>query len=477
MIASAAVAAVDESRGLVDETLTDDAIGRRRGEILETAGPHVFIALECSRPSSGVTRHSLANIDRVTVGRGRERTFARSLEGGVRTLELRIPDVHLSSRHACFTRSGGGFLLEDCGSRNGTRIGDALVTEPTSLGDGDFVLVGRTVMRFRSEFSVPFGDPADVDSNHDDGAAAPLASIVPAICRRGAALARVARSDSSVLLVGETGTGKEVLARAIHRLSGRDGRFVAVNCGAIPSTLVEAQLFGYLRGAFSGAAESAPGLFRSADRGTLLLDEVAELPGAAQAALLRVLQEREVLPIGSAQPVKVDFRVIAATHRPLDALVAQGSFRKDLFARLSAFTFEIPPLRERSEDIGILIGAFTKAHLLTLTPAAGTALLGHDWPHNVRELHQVLGVAAALANKEPLDVSHLPDGITRASNHKRRRPSDPELPDPLREVLTASLSRHAGNVSAVARDLGKARMQVQRWIRRFGIDPSTFRVD
>jgi transcriptional regulator with GAF, ATPase, and Fis domain len=217
-----------------------------------------------------------------------------------------------------------------------------------------------------------------------------------------------------VLLLGETGTGKELLARAIHRLSERKGPFVAVNCGALPMTLVEAQLFGHVRGAFSGAVADAPGLLRSSDGGTLLLDEVGDLPEPSQAALLRALQEREVMPVGGVRAIKTDLRVVAATHQPLEKLVAQGDFRKDFYARLAGYSFSLPPLRERREDIGLLVGAFARERPIRLTAAAGRALLRYPWPLNVRELHQALDVAATLAEGELIDVMDLPPAVDEA---------------------------------------------------------------
>src|SRR5437588_230906 len=164
-----------------------------------------------------------------------------------------------------------------------------------------------------------------------------------------------ARARIPVLLLGETGTGKELIARAVHDLSGRTGPFLAVNCGALPETLVESELFGYRKGAFSGAYEDRPGLVRSSDKGTLLLDEIGSLPLPAQAALLRVLQEEEVVPVGATRPLRVNLRVVAATHEDLGVLASQELFRADLLARLSGFTLDLPPVRERREDVGLFL--------------------------------------------------------------------------------------------------------------------------
>jgi transcriptional regulator with PAS, ATPase and Fis domain len=380
----------------------------------------------------------------------------------------------MSSRHASLLREGADFATTDLDSRNGTRVNGESVAAPTLLADGDFVQVGHTILRYRAAVATPVGEPADVDSSRTNWTD-PLVTIDPSLAHRAAALGRVARSVSPVLLLGETGAGKEVLARAIHRLSGRTGPFVAINCGALPGSLLESQLFGHVQGAFSGATKDAPGLLRSGNGGTVLLDEIGDLPEPAQAALLRALQEHEILPVGGVRPVKVDLRILAATHRPLEKLVQSGGFRADLFARLAAFVFCLPALRSRAEDIGLLVAEFAREQSISFTTAAGRAVLSHDWPLNVRELYQALEIAKTLAGGGIIDLPHLPSACARHAASPRDRKREPSADDPLRETLIASLARHNGNISAVARDLGKARMQVQRWIQRFHIDASSFR--
>src|SRR5207302_1217977 len=189
---------------------------------------------------------------------------------------------------------------------------------------------------------------------------------------------------------GETGTGKEVIARAIHAASRRPGAFVAVNCGALAPNLVESELFGHKKGAFSGATEDHNGLVRAADKGTLLLDEIGDLPVPTQAALLRVLQQREVLPLGTTKPMPVDLRVVAASHRDLEAEVGAGRFREDLWSRLAGYTAQLPALRDRREDLGLLVAALlarlVQTRPIRFTSEAGLALVQYDWPRNVREL-------------------------------------------------------------------------------------------
>jgi transcriptional regulator with PAS, ATPase and Fis domain len=279
-----------------------------------------------------------------------------------------------------------------------------------------------------------------------------------------------------LVLLGETGTGKEVAARRIHALSQRPGPFVAVNCGALAPNLVEAELFGHRRGAFTGATENRPGFARTAHRGTLFLDEIGDLPPAAQVTLLRLLQEGEVVPIGDSLPVPVDVRVLAATHRDLGG----GRLREDLLARLSGLTVALPPLRERREDLGLLIAALLRragAGASIFTPEAARALLRHRWPQNVRELQMALQASVLLAAGGPVELGHLPPTVRSAAVD---RPVPEELPlsegeQGLRAELVAQLGAHAGNVAAVARAMGKGRMQIHRWLLRFGLDLRDYR--
>jgi transcriptional regulator with GAF, ATPase, and Fis domain len=289
----------------------------------------------------------------------------------------------------------------------------------------------------------------------------------------------------SVLVQGETGTGKELLARAVHSMSGGDDAFVAVNCGALPETLVESELFGYVKGAFSGATQDRLGLIRSADRGTLFLDEIGDLSPPSQAALLRVLQEREVTPLGSSRPIRVNIQVVAATHHDLASLVAREQFRRDLFARIAGFTVRLPLLRQRREDLGLLIASLLprvapeQASGIHLRVEAVRALFNYEWPLNVRELEGCLGIATALAGRGVVKFEHLTDAV-RGERSSAQSPGD--TPPPLspedqqrRDELMELLRQHRGNISAVARASGKARVQIHRWLRRYRLDPRAFR--
>ncbi len=461
------------ARETVDET------GSRRPGPEPLILPHLFLLLECSRPIAGGARHELLHVAEVRIGRGTQRSATRSFVAGKQVLDLRVPDARMSNDHARITFLGNRHVFCDLGSTNGSRVAGEPVHEPVALNDGDVVEVGRTLFRFRPALPTPPGTPPDFDSDAGSESSQPgFLTLLPALAASHEALAKVATSLVPVLLFGETGTGKEVIARAIHEASGREGPFVAVNCGAIPPNLVEAQLFGHKRGAFSGASSDEPGFVRTADRGTLFLDEIGDLPKAGQAALLRVLQEKEVVPVGSVRSHRVDLRVLSATHQDLEESVARGSFRVDLLARLAGLRHELPPLRRRIEDLGMLVAALLRreatgrAQSIAFTREAARWLVGHTWPLNIRELEQCLSLAAVLAGSGPIDIDHVTaSGPTRIASQGRRALDDSAT----RARLVEHLRAEHGNVAAVARAMGKARMQVQRWLKRFHIDPDAFR--
>lgn len=239
-------------------------------------------------------------------------------------------------------------------------------------------------------------------------------------------LARAAMSEASVLITGESGTGKELIARAIHQNSPRrEKKFVAVNCGALTDSLLESELFGHVKGSFTGAQENRKGLFEESNNGTLFLDEVGDISSQMQVKLLRALQEGEIRPVGTNESKKVDVRVLAATHRNLFELVNQGRFREDLYYRLKVISFEIPPLRERKEDIPELASFFLSKYskknrkpVALITPKAMATLSKYSWPGNVRELENTIERAVALANTGQVDYDDLPEEITRAALYK-----------------------------------------------------------
>lgn len=274
-----------------------------------------------------------------------------------------------------------------------------------------------------------------------------------------------AASDATVLIGGETGTGKEVVARLLHRHSARaNGPFVAVNCAAIPAELIESELFGHVRGAFSGALADRAGRFREADGGTLLLDEVGDMPLALQAKLLRVLQEREVVPVGGQRASRVDVRVIAASHRALADEARAGRFREDLYYRLDVFPIHLPPLRERLADLPALAAHFLRPYGKRLAEAAQARLARHAWPGNVRELRNALERAALTARGSTIGPDDLALGIGPAGDDAI--PWDVPLADAVAwleaRMIRRALDRAGGNVSEAARALGISRQQLYR---------------
>jgi DNA-binding NtrC family response regulator len=447
------------------------------------ARAYLFVVLHCDRPIAGGSRHDLAELNAIAIGRGVERRAERTRHAADHRLDLRLPGSTVSVTHACLERSELGWSIVDHGSRNGTFVNGERVAR-AALCDGDVLEIGSAILIYRAGLP-PAPEPngreiLDLDSSALADLAPGLATLLPQVAEPLRALERISRMPLPVLLLGSSGTGKEVLARCVHRLSGRPGRFVGVNCGGIAASLLESQLFGHVKGAFTGAARDEPGLVRAADRGTLFLDEIGDLPLPAQAALLRVLQEREVVPVGGTRPLKVDLRVVAATHRPLDRMVAEGTYRADLLARLAGYRHLLPPLRARREDLGLILGELLRsadipgASELRLTTAAGRRLLAYDWPLNIRELQQCITVSAALAPRGVIDAELLPIANVAVA---RTAAIEPNLADPdeLRRTLVELLERHRGNISHVARDLGRARMQIHRWLRRFDLDPGAFR--
>jgi transcriptional regulator with AAA-type ATPase domain len=446
----------------------------------------LFLVMEAGRPRAGGARYTLVNTEEVIIGRGASRHFAR--ENGANSdgsrLRLSLPSRTLSGVHARLRNHRGHFSLQDLGSTNGTFLNGVRVSDAV-LRDRDVIEVGQTFFVFREALPTPPCAAKELELGGDQEELG-ARTLLPEETERLARLRSVSRSLLSVLLLGETGTGKELLARAVHRYSGREGALVAVNCGALSPSLLESQLFGHCRGAFSGAARDEPGLVRAAHRGTLFLDEVGDLPAAAQVALLRVLQEGEVLPVGAARPVAVDVRVVAATHRPLRKLVASGAFRADLLARLHGHVHTLPPLRQRREDLGVLLADVLcqvdpEQRLQRLSPEVARRLFQCAWPLNIRQLTQALTRGVSLTEDGVLrardwepEAAALTPECEQPSEHAApalRSPGEEEL----RDRLISLLSAERGNVTQVARHLGKARMQVQRWMKRFGVDPAVYR--
>ena len=314
-----------------------------------------------------------------------------------------------------------------------------------------------------------------------------------AMRRLRSALERLASQDVSILIQGESGTGKELVARALHERGNRRAkRFVALNCGAIPESLIDSGLFGHTKGAFTGATSDRPGVFVEADGGTLFLDEIGDMPVQVQARLLRVLQESEVRPVGGSSERKVDVRVIAATHVDLTHAVEQGKFRQDLFYRLNVVVLAVPPLREKLEDLPLLAAHFLRKHGGTpppsLSPDALEAMAGYAWPGNVRELENAIMHAIALHHNEVIGPESLPTSITsRGTPTGSVMSLDTGDLQPLTEAkrkagtafekryLLAVMERSKGSVSEAARLAGLDRTNFRRLLQRHGIDATSFK--
>jgi DNA-binding NtrC family response regulator len=295
---------------------------------------------------------------------------------------------------------------------------------------------------------------------------------------------KVAPSSSTVLIYGETGTGKEVIARAIHQKSRRKGPFVAINCAAIPENLLESELFGHEKGAFTGAAQRKIGLFERAQGGTLFLDEIGDLPLVLQPKLLRALQEREIMRVGGEAPIAIEVRIIAATHRDLAQLLEAKTFREDLFWRLNVFPIKLPPLRERATDIPLLVEHFlariakeNQRPPKKLAPEAVRALQQYRWPGNVRELQSVMERATLLAEGDEVRVEDLPVEVrTPASKVTLSDHIDFEIPEQglvfeelERQILAKAMERSGGVIARAAKMLGMSYRTLQYRLEKFGL--------
>lgn len=305
-----------------------------------------------------------------------------------------------------------------------------------------------------------------------------LVSHSPRMRRLFEVLPAIAVSPSIVLILGETGTGKEVMARAVHQHSSRgEGPFVAVNCGALPDSLLESELFGYKAGAFTGAEKDKPGRFAVAKGGTLFLDEIGEITPALQVRLLRVLQERRYEPLGSVASESADVRIIAATNRDLSAMVKSGEFREDLFYRINIARLEMPPLRERKEDIPVLSSRFVdkfnaimRKQIQGVAPEALSFLIAHDWPGNIRQLENAIERAFIVCDEELIQIAHLPPellGGEKSAAPLTEMKSTHRILD--QQAILAALKNNNYNRLAAARELGIHKTTLFRKIKKLGI--------
>ncbi|HTQ05796.1 MAG TPA: sigma 54-interacting transcriptional regulator [Polyangiaceae bacterium] len=374
--------------------------------------------------------------------------------GSGRSADVRLEDRCVSSRHCALSLTEGGVRVDDLDSTNGlyvagARLGSALLAE-----DGASFVIGRTSVTLRQR--------SEPTASHAPRIPGLVGSSLP-MRRVAEEIARHARSRQSVLLQGESGTGKDVVARALHAQSGRTGEYVPLNAGAVPDSLADAELFGHRRGAYTGAVTSRAGAFEAAHRGTLFLDEVAELSPSAQVKLLRVVEDGAVRPIGGSHSIAVDVRVVSASWASLETRVSEGRFRVDLFHRLSTITITLPPLRRRKSDIPALCRVLLERLAgdvgeKRVTSHALARLVAYAWPGNVRELSAVLYRAAMAAPGPEILVAHvvLPEPEMKGPGIVRATPNRAE----------ALLAEHDGNVSRAARAAGVPRSTFRSWLGR-----------
>jgi len=314
-----------------------------------------------------------------------------------------------------------------------------------------------------------------LQSSQRNGTLGDILTRDPQMLKVCATVEKVAGTNATVMLLGESGTGKELLARGVHALSSRkEGRFVAINCAAIPENLLESELFGYEKGAFTGAAKQTPGKIEMAHKGTLFLDEIGDLPSALQAKILRFLQDRIIERIGGRQEIPVDVRVVCATHQDLPAMIKQGRFREDLYYRLAEIVVNIPPLRERKGDAALLAHAFVrqfateqKRGSMTLTPDALAAIEAHPWPGNVREMQNCVRRAVIMADGSVLRAADF--GLAPPQAGAEVRSLKDVRDEAERDAVIRVLSRVNGNMSRAAELLGVSRPTLYDLLNRFGL--------
>lgn len=389
----------------------------------------------------------------------------QSLTLGARAdCQIMIEDPTISGLHASVSASDGGIVVEDLGSKNGVFVGGARVQRATLRSVPAAFVIGRTTINVG-----PADDPGG------DASAALLPGLVggSAPMRRLAnEVRRVAVLDAPVLLLGESGTGKDVVARAIHTLSGRKGRYVPLNAGALGEALAESELFGHCRGAFTGAVQARAGAFEQADRGTLFLDEVADLAPSIQVKLLRTVEDGEVRQLGGSSSIKVRARLVAATWAPLERRIEAGTFRADLYHRISTFVIHVPSLRQRKSDIPALVRALLASRRdelgeRHLSMAALERLVAYNFPGNVRELFSIVYRAAALCDGREVTEADVEAALPSAL---------PAEAKAMRLDARQLLDVHGGNVSAAARSARVARSTFRSWLRRHGA-AATSKVD
>jgi transcriptional regulator with GAF, ATPase, and Fis domain len=394
----------------------------------------------------------------------------RAVIGSAKGVDVFVADPTVSKLHADVEPREDGIWIRDLGSKNGTYIEGILVREGC-VPEGGSVRVGSTLLVMQRD-----PETADVDLWPEDhfGGLIGRSTVMRELF---ASLARLAPTDSSVLIQGETGTGKELVARALHEASGRAGApFVVVDCGALPENLLETELFGHSRGAFTGAAAAREGAIESADGGTVFLDEIGEVPLSMQPKLLRVLEARTVRRVGETEHRKVDVRFIAATHRNLRAMVNAGAFREDLYFRLSVLPIVVPPLRDRLEDVPLLVQAFLASHGAEWPEGfLMSDLTQRPWLGNVRELRTFVERALIFGPEKALTMTGArniagPEAANASTLDRPLKEAREIWMDRFeREYLTRLLERTGRNVLRAAQEAGVHRTYVYRLIVKYGL--------
>ena len=408
-----------------------------------------------------------------------EKSGGRSIEidrdvvrvGTMKDNDVVLADDSVSRHHAEILRTPQGWRVRDLESTNGVTLAGNRIIE-AFLTPGAVVGMGESRLRVTPVDEVVAVEPARTDTFGE------LLGGSLAMRQVFGVLERVSPTDATVLLTGETGTGKELAARAVHDNSRRaKGPFMVVDCAAVAANLIESELFGHERGAFTGADRMRKGAFEAAEGGTVFLDEIGELPLELQPTLLRVLERREVKRLGSNETRAVDVRLVAATHRDLPNVTKQGKFREDLYFRLAVIEIRLPPLRERKEDLPLIMGRWIEASGGRISSEAVALLQTHAWPGNVRELRNVWERARALAGDDIVEPKHLASLSRPSGTTNPRAPADASEASlagkSLAEIeaiaIAETLKANNGNKSATARDLGIAYSTLLEKLKRYGI--------
>jgi DNA-binding NtrC family response regulator len=431
-----------------------------------------------SGPDAGLVRDVEAQVIRIGARRGND---------------VQLTDSKVSGLHCEIRLDDRGYRLRDLDSTNGTYVSSLRIND-VYIQPGAQIALGGTRMKFE-----PLGDSVEIELADTDRFGSMIGRSIK-MRELFARLDKLAKTDTTVLVTGDTGVGKELVAEALHDSSPRkDGPFVVLDCGSIPPNLIESELFGHERGAFTGATNSYAGAFERAHGGTVFLDEIGELPLGMQPKLLRVLERKEVRRVGGAKTIEVDVRIVAATNRDLGVEVNRGRFREDLYYRLAVARIHVPPLRERKDDLPLLI-----EHILATTPGGETAqiaqetidlMMKHDWPGNVRELRNVIERAVLLAEspdsedalrrapppspKSEPSITVTPSQTATSSEASMTVPVDVTIPfkhakqnvisEFERRYISRLLAQHDGNISAAARAAGIDRMSIHKMLHRLGL--------